>query len=137
LVAKRAVEYHTWADGKPLPKSEGYNPLGDSGVPDNVDSRQLASELLDGAVYILAYGTGASRAHAVLLVGLEVTVSPNDFAAISHFEIERFSHTVAIAKYHVVNPWPGKGYQVLSPDELQELVKWKVTMPQRVPDGPF
>ena len=106
---------------------DSYNPLGETGSADNIDSRQLATELLDGDVYILAYGTGASRAHAVLLVGVEVTVTPNDFATIDRFQLNRYTHKVAIRRYHVVNPWPGKGYQTVSPDELQELVKWKVS----------
>ena len=110
---------------------EAYNPLGESGAADNVDSRQLATELFDGSVYILAYGTGANRAHAVLLVGVDVSVTPNDFAEIDRFQLARYTHKIAIKKYHVINPWPGKGYQQLSPDELQELVKWKVGMSRR------
>lgn len=124
-------------DGKNFVPMEAYNPLGDSGTPDNIDSRQLALDLYDGVVYILAYGTGESRAHAVLLVGLDVIVTPNDFREISRFELYRYTHKILIKKYHVINPWPGKGIEVLSPDALQELVKWKVNMPKSVQHGPF
>lgn len=124
-------------DGKNFQPLKPYNPLGDDAAPESIDSRQLALDLFDGALYILAYGTGVNRAHAVLLVGLDVTVAPADFKQISRFELWRYTHKVTIKSYHVINPWPGKGYQVLSPDELQELVKWKVSMPQSVPNGPF
>lgn len=127
LVAKQGMTFQTSTDGKSWQAMDSYNPLGETGSADNIDSRQLATELLDGDVYILAYGTGASRAHAVLLVGVEVTVTPNDFATIDRFQLNRYTHKVAIRRYHVVNPWPGKGYQTVSPDELQELVKWKVS----------
>lgn len=131
FVPKEGVKFQVSKDGKSWNDMEAYNPLGESGAADNVDSRQLATELLDGAVYILAYGTGANRAHAVLLVGVDVSVTPNDFTEIDRFQLARYTHKIAIKKYHVINPWPGKGYQQLSPDELQELVKWKVSMSRR------
>lgn len=127
-VAKQGTAFQISTDSKRWQTMEGYNPLGATGSADNIDSRQLATELFDGDVYILAYGAGADRAHAVLLVGVDVTVTPNDFATIDRFQLLRFTHKVAIKRYHIVNPWPGKGYQTVSPDELQELVKWKVSM---------
>lgn len=132
FVKKRAAELQYTSDGVNWRSSEAYNPLGDTGVEDNVDSRQLAAELYDRrSVYILAYGTGASRAHAVLLVGLDITVTPNNFIEIDPLQIAAASHKITIKKYHVINPWPGKGYQTLSPDELQEVVKWKVSLSRR------
>ena len=132
FVAKRAAVIRKTSDGVNWRSSEAYNPLGDTGVEDNVDSRQLAAELYDRrSVYILAYGTGASRAHAVLLVGLDITVTPNNFIEIDPLQIAAASHKITIKKYHVINPWPGKGYQTLSPDELQEVVKWKVSLSRR------
>lgn len=126
LIPKQGVQFQTSTDGKTWKPMKAYNPLGDTGEADNVDSRQLALELLDGMVYIMAYGTGENRAHAVLLVGVDVTVTPEDFKYFSRFEIWRVVHKITIKKYHVINPWPGKGYQVLSPDQLQEVVKWRV-----------
>ncbi|MBL8631600.1 MAG: hypothetical protein JNM40_00140 [Myxococcales bacterium] len=128
-VGKQGTTFQTATDGgKNWKTMDGYNPLGATGSADNIDSRQLATELFDGDVYILAYGAGADRAHAVLLVGVDVTVSPSDFAVIDRFQLLRYTHKVAIKRYHIINPWPGKGYQTVSPDELQELVKWKVSM---------
>ena len=124
-------------DGKNFQPLKPFNPLGDSAGPESIDSRQLALDLFDGTPYILAYGTGTNRAHAVLLVGLDVVVTPSDFKQISHFELWRYTHKVVIKSYHVINPWPGKGHQVVSPDELQELVKWRVKVPPPVQDGPF
>ena len=57
-----------------------------------------------------------------------MTIEPNDFAGFENIELRRYHHKITIKKYDVVNPWPGKGYQALSPDELQELVKWKVSL---------
>lgn len=136
LVAKTGGPFLVSSDQRSWKPMAAHNPLGDSGEEDNVDSRQLARELSRGGVYILAYGTGASRAHAVLLFGLDIAVTPNDFAQLDDFQLARPSHRITIEKYHVMNPWPGKGHQVVSPDELQELVKWKVSM-QRRNHAPF
>ncbi len=127
-VSRREAEVMRYSKEKGWYKPEGFNPLGETGEAETVDSRQLALELDQGTVYILAYGAGANRAHAVLLVGVDVTIEPNDFAGFENIELRRYHHKITIKKYHVVNPWPGKGYQALSPDELQELVKWKVSL---------
>jgi len=135
LVAKAGVQLMVSSDQQSWKPTEGHNPLGELGTLDNIDSRQLAADLYDRTLYILAYGTGVNRAHAVLLVGLDVTISPSDYAVFDRIELTRYTHKVTIQKYHVINPWPKRGYQVLSPDELQELVKWRVTMSRQVPDG--
>lgn len=132
------VKYEVSKDGKNFAPLKAFNPLGEEGAPESIDSRQLAIDLFEQTLYILAYGTGVNRAHAVLLVGLDVVVTPADFKQISRFELWRYSHKVTIKSYHVINPWPGTGYQVLSPDALQELVKWRVSAsPASVPNGPF
>jgi hypothetical protein len=116
-VSRRESEVLRYSKEKGWYKPESFNPLGETG------EAELARGCCgrDGS-------HGASRAHAVLLVGVDVTIEPNDFVGFENFELRRHHHKITIKKYHVVNPWPGKGYQTLSPDELQELVKWKVSL---------
>jgi hypothetical protein len=110
----------------------GFDPLAASGGTDIIDSRQLALDLYQRRIFILAYGTGAARAHAVLLFGADISVEPFDFPELDEAQIQTPRHKVTIQKYHVLNPWPGKGHQVLSPEELQELVKWRVSLARQV-----
>lgn len=106
----------------------GFDPLAASGGTDVVDSRRLALDLYQQRIFILAYGTGEARAHAVLLIGADIVVEPFVFSEIDEAQIQSPKNKVTIRKYHVLNPWPGKGHQVLSPDDLQELVKWQVSL---------
>ena len=64
-VSRREAEVMRYSKEKGWYKPEGFNPLGETGEAETVDSRQLALELDQGTVYILAYGAGANRAHPV------------------------------------------------------------------------
>ncbi len=114
-------------------KVAGFDPLAESGGSDIIDSRRLALDLFQSKVFIFTYGTGASRAHAVLLVGADITVEPADFGGeLDPMQIQSPRHKITIKKYHLLNPWPGKGYQVVSPEALEELVKWQVRLSRQV-----
>ncbi len=126
---KMGVEFTHHSKEHGAQKEVGFDPLADSGGSDIVDSRQLVLDLFENRVFIFAYGTGASRAHAVLLIGADITVEPFDFVGgLDRAQIQRPHHKFTIKKYHLLNPWPNKGYQVVSPDELEELVKWRVSL---------
>ena len=128
-VQHRGVKHEVFRDGR-------WQKMQKAKLPgtDNLDIKTLLADLHNGVFYVAFYGISASTAHAVLLIGLDVSINPAPAQCAGNrpCDMDYLSpwrhHEVEMKQLYILNPWPGTGLQTISADDTQLLDFWRVNL---------